>query len=334
LAHARFDESLELFRTLGDTRNVALSLLNLGRLSHDQGDRERATICYGEGLALFREIGSDRDVATALNRLGDLARDRGDLAASEQLHGEALSLRYGQGDPWVTGLSLTGLARVAASRREQAQSMALAIESVRALHEAGASRDTAAALVVLASAASATGRAESGARLLGAVARAYPEGSAIGAEQFSFEQALAATQAALGQAPFEAAWADGHRLTLDQAVDLALTMTPDAAPTPSAVAEPLPLRSPAPSPGPPGGALSPVSPTAGPPASALTPREREVAGLIARGLTNRQIAEALIISEMTADSHVSHILRKLGFRSRAQVARWAVEQGLRPSNSD
>ena len=59
-----------------------------------------------------------------------------------------------------------------------------------------------------------------------------------------------------------------------------------------------------------------------------------MAAWIARGLTNRQIADELIISEMTADSHVSHILRKLGFRSRAQVATWAVEQRLRPPDAD
>ena len=61
----------------------------------------------------------------------------------------------------------------------------------------------------------------------------------------------------------------------------------------------------------------------------LTPRESEVAALVARGLTNRQIAVRLVISERTADSHVGNILGKLGFTSRAQVAAWAVEQGLR-----
>jgi DNA-binding CsgD family transcriptional regulator len=60
----------------------------------------------------------------------------------------------------------------------------------------------------------------------------------------------------------------------------------------------------------------------------LTPREREVAGLIAQGLTNRQIAEALTISERTAGAHVEHMLSKLKFRSRAQVAVWAAEHGL------
>jgi D-xylose transport system permease protein len=60
----------------------------------------------------------------------------------------------------------------------------------------------------------------------------------------------------------------------------------------------------------------------------LTPREREVAGLIAQGLTNRQIAETLMISERTAGAHVEHMLSKLKFRSRAQVAVWAAEHGL------
>lgn len=60
----------------------------------------------------------------------------------------------------------------------------------------------------------------------------------------------------------------------------------------------------------------------------LTPREREVAGLIARGLSNREIAEALVITERTAESHVQHILEKLGINSRGRMAAWAVEQGL------
>jgi DNA-binding NarL/FixJ family response regulator len=63
-------------------------------------------------------------------------------------------------------------------------------------------------------------------------------------------------------------------------------------------------------------------------ANPLTAREREVAVLLARGLTNRQIAQALVIAEGTAGVHVDHILNKLGFRSRAQVAAWAAEHGL------
>ena len=60
----------------------------------------------------------------------------------------------------------------------------------------------------------------------------------------------------------------------------------------------------------------------------LTRREREVAALVARGLSNRQIASELHLSERTIGNHVSMILRKLGFASRAQVAAWATAQRL------
>ena len=57
----------------------------------------------------------------------------------------------------------------------------------------------------------------------------------------------------------------------------------------------------------------------------LTRREREVAHLVAEGRSNREIAEALVISEGTVEVHVKHILSKLGFRSRSQVATWVKE---------
>jgi DNA-binding NarL/FixJ family response regulator len=60
-------------------------------------------------------------------------------------------------------------------------------------------------------------------------------------------------------------------------------------------------------------------------AAALSDREWEVAMLVARGLSNRQIATELVVSERTVDTHVSHILRKLQLVSRAQIAAWAVQ---------
>jgi DNA-binding NarL/FixJ family response regulator len=56
----------------------------------------------------------------------------------------------------------------------------------------------------------------------------------------------------------------------------------------------------------------------------LSPREEEVAALVAEGLTNRQIAQRLVISERTAQNHVQHILTKLGFATRGQVAAWRL----------
>jgi predicted ATPase/DNA-binding CsgD family transcriptional regulator len=64
--------------------------------------------------------------------------------------------------------------------------------------------------------------------------------------------------------------------------------------------------------------------TAGQPEE-LTSREREVAQLIAQGMTNKAIAEALVVSQRTAQGHVGSILRKLNFTSRAQIAAWFVE---------
>ncbi len=78
--------------------------------------------------------------------------------------------------------------------------------------------------------------------------------------------------------------------------------------------------------GPPAG--QPDGRAGGPPPSPLTPREREVAALVARGLTNREIAAGLVVTERTAATHIEHILSKLGLRSRAQVAAWAAGQGL------
>jgi DNA-binding CsgD family transcriptional regulator len=57
----------------------------------------------------------------------------------------------------------------------------------------------------------------------------------------------------------------------------------------------------------------------------LTPRELEVADLVAAGLTNREIAQSLVISTRTVESHIEHIKVKLGFTRRARIVAWALE---------
>jgi non-specific serine/threonine protein kinase len=89
-------------------------------------------------------------------------------------------------------------------------------------------------------------------------------------------------------------WAEGRALSLGQAVALA--------------------------------AAWPVPPAAT--VGRLTPRQHEVAVLVAQGLTNRQIAERLVVSERAAAAHVENILNKLGVSSRTQIAVWAAEHGL------
>jgi DNA-binding NarL/FixJ family response regulator len=67
-------------------------------------------------------------------------------------------------------------------------------------------------------------------------------------------------------------------------------------------------------------------PVAGAAGSPLSPRELEVAGLVAKGLTNKQIGDTLFVSERTAENHVQHILIKLGFSNRSQITAWLVTE--------
>ena len=125
------------------------------------------------------------------------------------------------------------------------------------------------------------------------------------------EQRLAALREALGEASFAATLAEGEAMSLEEAVDLALGATGVPA----------------------GGARAPGARRtndADGPAAGLTPRQLEVARLVAGGLSSREIAAGLSITERTAENHVEHILSRLGFRSRVQIATWAVEQGLVP----
>ena len=109
---------------------------------------------------------------------------------------------------------------------------------------------------------------------------------------------LKTATAALGDAAVRNAWAEGSALSLEAAIDEALAENAH-----SVVAD------------------------------ELTARERQVAGLVGRGLTNRQIGERLVITEGTAKVHVGRVLAKLDLHSRAQLAAWAVQRNLiEPAN--
>jgi DNA-binding NarL/FixJ family response regulator len=106
---------------------------------------------------------------------------------------------------------------------------------------------------------------------------------------------VATVRTVLHPVAFAAAWAEGRAMPTEQALAFAL-----------AAREPPTKR----------------------PMALLTAREQEVVRLVARGLTNHQIAQELTIADRTAERHVGNILGKLGLTSRAQLAVWAVEQAL------
>ena len=178
----------------------------------------------------------------------------------------------------------------------------------------GARRDVATCLEVQAGFFATTDPARA-ARLFGA-AESLRESLGLVFEQAEREtdargRTLAST--ALGQVVFRAALAEGRQLPLQAAVELSLA---PAECTPSCSSNRSEDQH-----------VSCV-------AARLTTREVEVARLISKGLSNREIADELVIAERTAEAHVTHLLNKLGLRSRAQVAVWAVEQRLAKLHSD
>ncbi|MYT74880.1 MULTISPECIES: LuxR C-terminal-related transcriptional regulator [unclassified Streptomyces] len=99
---------------------------------------------------------------------------------------------------------------------------------------------------------------------------------------------------ALGADGYHESFSEGGRLSPEAAVEAALQQSTAEAPA-------VPAQRPG-------------------PAEGLTPRERQVAALVSEGLTNKEIAAQLVVSKRTVDSHVEHILTKLGFGSRSQIA--------------
>jgi len=241
---------------------------------------------------------------------------QGDHGRAGDLLTTALTVEEAQGDGWSKAHALAALGHLAQLRGDRERSAALRRESIRLRLELRDRRGLSDSLEGLAWTLSAQGHVERAARLLGAAeATRQMTGFALSAVHPYWaaerDREVAATRASLGEDGFAAAWSEGQAMPLDAAVAYALA----ADPSPS-VELPAALASP-----------GPVNRSA---VRLLSGREREVVALIAQGHTNRQIAEQLVISEWTADTHVRHILTKLGFRSRAQVAAWATEQGLVP----
>jgi len=123
--------------------------------------------------------------------------------------------------------------------------------------------------------------------------------------------------ASLQPETFQAAWTAGDALSVDAA--LALVGRSSEADARARASRELPVGS--------------AAPDASAAAVVLTRRELEVARLVAAGLTNREIGQALVVTEKTAANHVQRVLDKLGLHSRAQVAARASVLGLEHAES-
>jgi predicted ATPase/DNA-binding CsgD family transcriptional regulator len=353
VARSLNEEALALWKEVGDKKHVAFALTWWGYRASQQGEYERALALCEEGLALHRELESKIGTADSLGQLayvlymsqsnptrvrpllaealalcrevGDkmgiahsqrlaaqIALSQGNTTIARSLAEEALSLFREIGDRQDTILSLALLARVEAGQGNHAVARALYQESLTMAAEGLSGNGMiASCLKGLASVVAAQGELAWAGRLWGA-AEALREvmGTPIPpVYRAEYERAIAAARAQLGEPAFATAWAEGRAMTPEQALAAQGPVT-------------IPV-------------LVSVEPSSFPSAKpaitypdGLTAREVDVLRLVAQGLTNDQVAEQLVISPRTVNTHLTSIFSKIGVSTRSAATRYATDHGL------
>ena len=310
VARAQVRAALALAKTPADARTIVWAHAGLGSITLAEGDPARAEAILRQGLAFTEQAADAPARHVLLWALGEAKRGQGDLIAAELLYQEALAQATTHGDHAGIGYALLALGHLALIRGEFARAVALQLESL-AVRQAVDALKISHCLDHLAMIAVELGDLARATRLFaaGAAERAQTGGAPWPLTLAERERALAAARAGLDEAAFEAEWQVGRNLSLEQAIDEGTALVDLAERRASRV------------------------PSPGPPAN-LTRRELDVARLLARGLTNRQIAEELVITEGTASNYVQRVLDRLGFHTRAQVAAWAVARGLHQPSAE
>jgi predicted ATPase/DNA-binding CsgD family transcriptional regulator/Tfp pilus assembly protein PilF len=276
---------------------VAQVQYGLGTVARARGDADMAVRHFEDATEIFRELDAWPEIARCLAGVGWTALSRGDLDLAENRLAEALRLNQAAGQRLGVARGLEAFAALAAARQQPERAARLAGAACQLRETLG-----------------------------------HPSG--LGSR---VEEVLEVARARLGAATAAALFAAGRDMTADDAAGYALSPHataadhPHAAPSGSgdpgvpAWADPALLATvPLATVPPPRRDASGPHPTRAP--SPLTAREHEIVLLIARGLSNREIADELVISPATAARHVANILGKLGFGSRTQVASWAARQ--------
>ncbi|HET6948519.1 MAG TPA: tetratricopeptide repeat protein [bacterium] len=309
-ALAAFEESIEMFRRLGDAWGVSFSLNCSGLALAGLGDFERAVARMEEAHAGYQRLGDRRMLAWARADLGGVLSDHGDLArANRYLQNSAAVLRAA-GTSVRLMWAVAELGDIAVREHDHLRALSFYKEYMILARELGSPPEVALAIGDIGAAAWSLRPARDAARFIAAAERLHRvlesqtakgalSGGAPSKRRQFHQQTAAEIRRALGS-DFESAWQEGETADLDDIIEDALAFEPDRRGQAEGRADEGPL----------------------------SPREREVAALIAQGLSNREIARTLLIGHRTVATHVQGILNKLGLDRRSQIAAWAVARGL------
>ncbi|MFE7417048.1 protein kinase [Rhodococcus sp. NPDC057529] len=272
-----------------------------GMLALLGGDPVRARAHLEPALAEFSERGERTLEVAALYPLGTAYGMSGLTDEAVERHERVLAITEQYGEKMYRSHSLWALGIAVWQRGDADRAVRLLDEALELTKQVRSPRVVAACLAALAWIGLEQHDALRAAVLLGAadeLARAIGSSAVIHSNLIvHHEECAENARKEVGDKAFAEAKRKGEQLGFDAAIAYALREQPPGTSTPDTDA---PAR--------------------------LTKRERQVAGLIAEGLTNQAIADRLVISPRTAQGHVEHILAKLGFTSRTQVAAWVVER--------
>jgi predicted ATPase/DNA-binding CsgD family transcriptional regulator len=316
-ARAQMEAVLALQRRLQNKRGMSSALFSLAELRFaSQSDPAMIRPLLEESLALGEELGDKEDIASSLYLLGELALSQADADNARALVEKSLALCQEMGHQYGIAQSRSALARVEAWQGNYTAASALYEESLGRYGALDDSEGEARCLEGLADVAAAQEVPVWAVRLWAAAEtlRDISGVPMLPVWRAPYDGAMAACRSQLGEQRFVAAWAEGRAMTLEQTLATSELLTR--------------LRE-----GVPGVPFSGEKPVSARRVIAqqfggLTVREREVAALLTQGKSNRKIAEVLVVHYRTIETHVSHILSKLGFTSRTQIAVWAREKGL------
>jgi predicted ATPase/DNA-binding SARP family transcriptional activator len=218
------EESLAIRRQLGDPVGIALALNPLGNLALEQGDLATAKARFEESQSISAPMGDKLGTYTSRQLLGVVAEHQGDLELARTFYAECLpiwrELRLSMQVAW----GLHGLGFVASQLGDFTAAHPLLTESLQMFQEMEDTQGLDLTLQRLGGLAVAEGQMQRAARLLaaGAEQRAATGSELAPATQQVIDQDVAAVRAGLGAEAFEAAWATGIGMTLEQAIAYAL----------------------------------------------------------------------------------------------------------------